>query len=100
MCGVAQDVWASSLSTIQKCKTDQVDMLGLLEYLMARLSLKELEFFFVQVWFTWHQRNVVVHGGRIQDPTILNKRAQEFLVDFKNSQLRLGVPPCPCAPSR
>ena len=46
-CGVAQDVWAGSLSTIQKCKTDQVDMLGLLEYLMARLSLEELEFFFV-----------------------------------------------------
>ena len=44
---MAQDVWAGSLSTIQKCKTDQVDMLGLLEYLMARLSLEELEFFCV-----------------------------------------------------
>lgn len=44
---MAQDVWAGSLSTIQKCKTDQVDMLGLLEYLMARLRLEELEFFFV-----------------------------------------------------
>ena len=46
-CGVAQDVWASSLFAIQKCGTGQVDVLGLLEYLMTQLSLEELEFFFV-----------------------------------------------------
>uniref|UniRef100_A0A7N2R7L0 RNase H type-1 domain-containing protein n=1 Tax=Quercus lobata TaxID=97700 RepID=A0A7N2R7L0_QUELO len=75
-------------------------MLHFLECLMERLKLEELELFLVQAWFVWHQRNCVVHGERVQDSVLLNKRAVEYLEDFRNAQVRLDVVPSLRAPSR
>ena len=46
-CAAAQDVWASSVKILQKGCTGQNDLLHLLEYLLDRLSLEEVEVFFI-----------------------------------------------------
>ena len=74
-CVIAQDVWVGSVKILQKGNTVQDDMLQLLEYLIDRLSLEELELFLTQAWFIWSRRNSVIHGGRFTDPNTLNRRA-------------------------
>ena len=60
-CGIAQDVWAGSKLCMQKCTTFRTDFLKLVEDLMERLQVEDLEYFFVQCWVLWNQRNSVVH---------------------------------------
>ena len=66
-CAAAQDVWAGcSYRTLQKGRTDQATVMHLFENLMHKLPEDVLEFFLVQSWLIWHQRNRVVHGGILQ----------------------------------
>lgn len=37
------------------------------------------------------QRNVVVHGGQLKDPRWLNKRAAEYLEEYKKAQESLII---------
>lgn len=90
-CGVAMDVWAGSLLKLQKCSNGQADMLELMEYLLSRLSLQEMELFLVQAWLIWNQRNKLLDGGKIQDPNLLCKRAVEYLEEYRTSQENLRV---------
>ena len=46
-CGAAQDVWVGSAIRFQKFGTMQVDFGQLVASLMPRLSLEELDFFWV-----------------------------------------------------
>uniref|UniRef100_A0A7N2R3V3 RNase H type-1 domain-containing protein n=1 Tax=Quercus lobata TaxID=97700 RepID=A0A7N2R3V3_QUELO len=89
--GVLEDIWAGSLVGVQKIATLQVSFLNLVEKLLEEKPTEVCELFLVQAWFIWHQRNLVVHGGQVQDPSIFNRRAKEFLEDFRSSQIRLSV---------
>ncbi|KAK9987011.1 hypothetical protein SO802_031962 [Lithocarpus litseifolius] len=62
---------------------------GLMEHLVDRLSIEEMELFWVQCWLIWNQRNCVLYGGQLKHPTNLNKRAEEFLEEFKHAQVSL-----------
>ncbi|XP_075645801.1 uncharacterized protein LOC142616956 [Castanea sativa] len=88
-----QDVWAGSVKILQKGCTDQYDLLHLLEYLLDRLSLEEVEVFFTQAWFIWSRRNSVLHGGKFIDPGTLNRRAAEYLQEYKHAQEQLDAEP-------
>ena len=55
------------------------DMMRLWEELTGRLTIDELELFLVQAWFIWNQRNALIHGKQLQEPGILNRRAEDFL---------------------
>ena len=90
-CGVAQDVWAGSLTVLQKIRTNHCDFLQLVELLADRLDAIKLELFFIQSWLIWDQRNVVVHGGHLKDPRWLNKRAAELLDEYKKAQARMVI---------
>lgn len=48
--------------------------------------------FWVQCWTIWNQRNLVLHGGKIQNPSILIQRARDYLVEFKDKQSQLAAP--------
>ncbi|XP_075649789.1 uncharacterized protein LOC142620276 [Castanea sativa] len=61
-----------------------------MEELIARLPTDELELFLVQAWFIWHQRNALIHGKHVQAPGILNKRAADFLEEFRRAKTRLS----------
>ena len=45
---------------------------------MNRLSREELEAFLLQCWLIWNQRNSVLHGGSLQDPSRLVQRAVDI----------------------
>ena len=64
---------------LQKCLRTQRDILQLFEELLDRLSVDEFELFLVQCWMIWNQCNFVKHGGVIQDPSLLNKRVEDFI---------------------
>ncbi|XP_075640306.1 uncharacterized protein LOC142612059 [Castanea sativa] len=90
-CGVAQDVWAGSKVCLQKCTTGRGDILQLIEDLMGRLIVDDMELFFVQCWVIWNQRNLVLHGGSIQDPSWLVRRAENYLKEYRDAQVHLSV---------
>ena len=66
-------------------------MIELMEYLLSRLYLQEMELFLVQAWIVWNQQNKLLHRGKIQDPNMLCKRAVEYLEEYQNSQGNLRV---------
>ena len=68
-CEAAQDVWARSLSQLQKSSTAQVDFLQLVTGLMSKLSREEWDFFWVTFWQIWNQWNTAMHGGVFQHPS-------------------------------
>ena len=49
-CAAAQDIWAGSVRKLQKFKHGQPDLLHLMDELLERLSLEELELFWTQAW--------------------------------------------------
>ena len=53
---------------------------------MERLTIDEFELFWTQVWIVWNQRNSLLHGGKMKVPSSLNKRAEEYIEDFKRAQ--------------
>ena len=85
-CAATQDIWARSVRKLQKFKHGQSDMLQLIEELLERLNLEEIELFWTQAWLIWNQRNSLLHGGKMKNPTCLNKRAKECLEEFKRAQ--------------
>lgn len=85
------DVWAGSTRRLQKSMSVQTDFRQLVEDLIRKLLVEEVELFLVQAWMIWTQRNVVTNGGTLQDPSQLVKRASIFLDDFGASQEQLSV---------
>lgn len=90
-CGAAQDVWAGSITCLQKLQTSQCDMMELFVWLFDRLSKSEIEVFIVQAWFIWNQRNTVLHGGKFKEPGWLNKQAMDYLEEFQNQRQQLST---------
>ena len=84
-CSVAQDVWAGCARRLQKMVGGQLDVMQLVEVLLEKLSTEELELFFVQAWLIWSQQNSIIHGGNLQDPSRLNKKATKFLKEFRKA---------------
>ncbi|XP_075636927.1 uncharacterized protein LOC142609203 [Castanea sativa] len=85
-CAVVQDVWVGSISKLQKGPSVFRDTLQLMEFLVDRLTVEELELFWVLAWIIWNQRNCVVHGDQLKDPKCLNKRAKDFVLEFQQAQ--------------
>ena len=88
-CAAVQDVWAGSILKLQKGVSAFSDFMQLMEHLVTRLSIDEMELLWVQCWLVWNQRNCVLYGGQLKHPTNLNKRAAEFLEEFKHAQVSL-----------
>ena len=78
-------MWVGSKVYLQKCTTGRGDILQLIEDLMARLTVDDMELFFVQCWVIWNQRNSVLHGGNIQDPSRLVRRAEDYLKEYRDA---------------
>ena len=90
-CGAAQDVWAGCVPRLQKMPNSHGSIVKLLETLLDRLEISEVELFLVQAWFIWNQRNTALYGGSFKDPKCLNKRASDYLRDYQQAQRQLVV---------
>ncbi|KAL0007369.1 hypothetical protein SO802_008871 [Lithocarpus litseifolius] len=80
-------------STEFKSRYGQQDMKQLMVELLDMLTSDEMDLFWAQAWLIWNQRNSVVHGGRMKDPSSLNKRAVEYVDEYKQAQCHLSVRP-------
>ena len=89
-CGSARDVWAGNKGRLQKCVGGQADFIQLFDELMDRLTSEELEIILVQCWIIWNQRNSVLHGGILQDPSQLVQRVANLL-EYKDAQGQLAI---------
>ena len=67
-------------------------MAQLFQYLLDRLDTKEVELFLIQAWDIWNQRNSILHGGKLKDPSWLKKHAKKNLEEFQQVQQHLAVP--------
>ena len=54
-CAVARDVWARSLTQLQKSVTGQANFIQLMDDMMLKLMNEELELFLVLSWIIWNQ---------------------------------------------
>ena len=73
-------------------------MLQLWDELIARLTIDELELFLVQAWIIWNQRNAMIHGKQLQAPGVLNRRAKDYMEEFRRAQSRLVTRPLSLKP--
>ena len=88
-CAAVQDVWAGSISKLQKGVSAFNDFMQLMEHLVSRLSTDKMELFWVQCWLIWNQCNCVLYGAQLKHSTSLNKRTEEFLEEFKQAHVSL-----------
>ena len=86
-CAVARDVWAGSLTQLQKNVTGQANFIQLMDDMMLKLMNEELELFLVLSWIIWNQQNTFVQGGALQDPSRLVQRAMDLLEEYREAQL-------------
>ena len=70
----------------------QTDFRQLVEDMIRKLPVEEVELFLVQAWMIWTQRNVATKGSTLQDPSQLVKRASVFLAEFRASKEQLAIP--------
>ena len=82
-------MWAGSIPKLQKGVSAFSDFMQLMKHLVTQLSTDEMELFWVQCWLVWNRHNYVLYGGQLKHPTSLNKRAAEFLEEFKHAQVSL-----------
>ena len=85
-CEVAKDVWSGSLKILQKGVLGLADLIHLMEYLLDRVEIQDMEVVLVQAWLIWNQRNRVVHGGKFHDPGWSINRTRELLEEFRTAQ--------------
>ena len=52
---------------------------------MNKLDAAGMELFIVQAWIVWNQRNTMVHGGQMKDPCWLNRRAADYLEEYRKA---------------
>ena len=90
-CSTAQDVWAGSIARIQKYGGELDGFMQDFQVMMAKLLVEELETFLVQSWLIWHRRNSVLYGNNMQHPVQLNKRATDFLREYREAQSSLAI---------
>ena len=74
---------------LQKFVVGQYDVLNLFKELLLCLNKEEFELFLVQAWFIWSQRNWITYGGVLQALAQLNKRAEDFPIEFHQAQEQL-----------
>ena len=89
--GTVQQFKTFGMVASEKCRHGKQDVKQLMVDLLERLTSNEMDLLQAQAWFIWNQRNCVVHGGRMKDLSSLNKRAKEYVDEFKQAQSNLSV---------
>ena len=70
---------------------EQEDFMQVVSFMKAELSKEEFEYFLVQCWHIWNQWNLVSHGSKLQDPSLVNRRTRDYLKENKEAQTQLAI---------
>ena len=74
------------MKILQKGIAGMTDVIQLIDYLLDRIELQELEVVLVQAWLIWNQRSRFIHGGKFHDPSWLNDHARDYLQEFRTAR--------------
>lgn len=99
-CPSTRDVWGCGPKKLQKGTSKGLTFLHVVQELMARCELANLELFAITSRFIWFRRNDVVHGREFSHPSILFQNATTSLENFCHVQASEtgGQPILPAAP--
>lgn len=73
-CPSSNNVWGACAKKLQKCTKGGDSFLVLLEELIDKCKVEELELFGVLAWSLWFRRNKVVHGEKLRHQIHLSRR--------------------------
>ena len=79
---VAQDVWAECSIRIQKSHNDATDFMSIMERLIDKCSVEEIQLAVLVAPQIWHRRNSVVFGGRFTSPKVILQTTKDQLEVF------------------
>ena len=82
-CLSARDVWMVSNRKLQKCSSEAIDFVGLLEHLFDILSQEEMQVFVMVARQLWFRRNGVIHEGEMLSPSMVIKQARDMLEGYE-----------------
>jgi hypothetical protein len=84
-CPSAQDVWSCGPTKLQKGIGEGITFVHVVEEMIGRCDLAELEILAVVARKIWFRRNSVVHGGDFIHPTHVFRDAINSLEDFQKA---------------
>jgi hypothetical protein len=95
-CPSAQDVWLECKGKFQKCLSGEVGFMELLEKLLQRLDVEEMQLMVTVARQIWLRRNSVIFGGDFLAPFALVRLAKEQVEAYNATEKRIGeMTPCP-----
>jgi ribonuclease HI len=92
-CPSASDVWGVCGRKVQKSSGEGSTFIEVLENMIERGTIEDLEFHAVIARKIWFRRNTVVHGGEFSHPNVLLQEAVSSFTDYKNINAKDGRPP-------
>lgn len=96
-CPAAQDVWSSSVCSLQKSVCNEEGFLEILEFLSNRCNSKDLGIFACTARAIWYRRNEVTHGGCFKHPAVLAKevdaRWKSWEASMEHNEIMVGTAP-------
>jgi hypothetical protein len=84
----AQDAWGYGPKRLQKSSDGGLTFVNVIESLMGRCDMKDLELMAVVARRIWFHRNFVLHGVTFTHPTQVFQEASNSLDDFKGLNVR------------
>jgi hypothetical protein len=87
-CISAQDVWADCSVKIQKSSQVSTDFLSIMDYLMERCEVKEVQLAVLVARQIWHRRNAVIFGGKFSSPKSIVQAAKAQLEFFCSIEMK------------
>jgi hypothetical protein len=84
-CASAQDVWGGGKICFQKRVCEESDFIKVVETIMGRCEMEDLELFATTARLIWLRRNTVIHGGIFTHPNQVVRNACRSLEEFRNA---------------
>ena len=89
-CPSAQDVWLECKGKFQKCHSGEVGFIDLLEKLLERLDVEEMQLMVIVARHIWLHRNNVIFWGEFLVPSALVWLAKEQVKAYNAIEKRIG----------
>lgn len=90
-CPSARDIWFKCTIKVQKSPSEAADFMSILELLMDRTTMEELQLAVIVARQIWHKRNVVVFGGKFTSPTAILRSAVEQVEAFSKAEAQVVI---------
>jgi hypothetical protein len=95
-CPSTQDVWLECKGKFQKCLNGEVGFMELLEKLLQRLDVEEMQLMVTVARQIWLRRNSVIFWGEFLAPSTLVRMAKEQMEAYNETERKTGeTTPCP-----